>query len=299
MARVLASLVTILGLFGSSASLLAHVIGKDDRTNLNDAEENQFAAVGKVHCQDPHDRNLEYWTTGTLVGDQRTVFTSGHFGVKPRSRDYPTHIFPVEHCEFRIYAPHGGRFPDGYSYKRFAIVSGQRAAPPEAYIDYKADRADWAVLSLQGSGVDASLAPAIKVRLATMDQLVDQPDTFMVAYHDRSKAIDADVRVLSPRCAIRRDRRSHDDTWFLLNCDTNKGSSGGLVFAEDASGEPVAIGYATSDGLAKERDRNNYGQPFNGEARSKIPGADSPFLPKPEDQASQTAQRKPPHTLFD
>ncbi|MCB2064003.1 MAG: hypothetical protein KDE25_11235 [Novosphingobium sp.] len=283
MHRAFACLASLFALIGQSATLQAHVIGKDDRSYLSHAEEERFAGVGKVHCDDPTDPDLDYWTTGTLVGDQKTVFTNGHFGVKPASRRSEPHIFPVEHCEFRIYAPHGGKFADGYAYKRFAIASAQRAQPPEAYIDYKADREDWAVLTLSGAGVDAASARALTVRQASMDELVEEPDSFLIAYHDKVKGIDPDARVISPGCAVRKDRRASDDTWFLLDCDTNKGSSGGLIFAKDATGEHVALGFATSDGLAKENDHSNYGQPFTADVRGRIPGANIPFVPTPKD----------------
>ncbi len=283
MRRAFASLALIFALIGQPAKLEAHVIGKDDRTYLNDEEETRFSAIGKVFCRDPSDPNLKHWTTGTLVGDQTTVFTSGHFGVRPQSRKRGAHIFPLEHCEFRIYAPDGGKFSDGYAYKRFAIAGATRAQPPDSYVDYKADRADWAIITLSGSGVGASLARPINVRTASLDQLVAEPEAFLIAYHDGIERIDPDQRVRSPDCAIRRDSRSSDDSWFLLSCDTNKGSSGGLIFARDASDELVALGFATADRLAKSRDRNNYGQPFTPDVLALIPSAAIPFTPKPQD----------------
>lgn len=249
-----ASRLIVLCVFASVAHLpaLARIVGADDRVALPPPLEAPFSGVGRLVCRDPGSGE-RFSTTATLVGNRSTLVAAGHYGqVQMPGRST---VIPVEYCAFELRSLEGRR------------VFGSLVAPqPVARFSARAQpdplTPDWAVLKLQ-TPAPLSVSPII-VRPTTAGHLTRRSDVFMVSYHSRPEAF-AKTKRYSPACKPLPVRG--EPLVFRHSCDTESGSSGGLLYIMTAAG-PRAVGI--NHGSATDRDWN-YGQVISSEMIGHLP----------------------------
>ena len=225
-------------------------MGADERASLAASLEAPLSGVGRLVCRDPATGD-RFASTATLVGDRSTLLTTGHFS-RVRTGGSVA-VIPVEYCAFELRSAQGVRVfgsllaPDPVA--RFS--AGEEPSPFTP---------DWAILKLR-TPAPAAAAPVL-VRPMKAEELASRPDAFMVSY--QSFPVETSRKKLhSPRC----NPMPVDGAplVFSHSCDTESGSSGGLVFIATTSG-PRAVGM--NHGSAVER---NYGQLINAEMLRNLP----------------------------
>ncbi len=229
---------------------LAKVVGEDERASLAADLEAPLSGVGRIVCRDPA-TGERYASTATLVGDHSTVLTTGHF----RRVQTPSHtaVIPVEFCAFELRSAAGAR------------VFGSLVGPsPIARFTVRAEpnplTPDWAILKLHTPAPPA-VSPVI-VRPMEAKELARRSDAFMVSYHSFPEATSRTKR-FSPKCKPLPVRGA--PLVFSHTCDTEAGSSGGLLYIKTVTG-PRAVGM--NHGSSAER---NYGQIISGEMLRNLP----------------------------
>ena len=219
----------------------ARIVGADDRAALPPLLEAPFSGVGRLVCRDPGSGE-RFSTTATLVGNRSTLVAAGHYGrVQMPGRST---VIAIEYCAFELRSGDGRR------------VFGSLVAPqPVARFSARAEpdplTPDWAVLKLR-TPAPLSVSPII-VRPTRARDLTRRSDVFMVSYHSRPEAL-ARTKLYSPAC--KPSPVQDEPLVFRHSCDTESGSSGGLLYIMTAAG-PRAIGI--NHGSATDRDWN-YGQ---------------------------------------
>jgi hypothetical protein len=248
-----ALLVPLCAVIASSmhASAPARIVGADDRSPLPARLEAPFSGVGRLVCRDPESGN-RFATTATLVGNRSTVVAVGHFGrVQMPGRSI---VIAAEYCAFELRSGDGKR-----------LFGSLLASPPVARFSARAEpdprTPDWAILKLQTPAPEA-VSPVI-VRPTKAGDL-GRPDVFMVSYHSMPEAL-ARTKRYSPACKPAPVRG--EPLVFRHSCDTESGSSGGLLYIMTAAG-PRAVGI--NHGSATDRNWN-YGQIISKEMVGHLP----------------------------
>jgi hypothetical protein len=231
---------------------LARIVGADDRRLLPPPLEAPFSGVGRLVCRDPVSGE-RFSTTATLVGDRSTLVAAGHYGrVQMPGRST---VIAIEYCAFELRSVDGKR------------VFGSLVAPqPVTRFSARAEpdplTPDWAILKLR-TAAPLSVSPII-VRPMEASKLARRSDVFMVSYHSRPEAL-ARTKRYSPACKPLPVRGQ--PLVFRHSCDTESGSSGGLLYIMTPAG-PRAIGI--NHGSATERNWN-YGQVISSEMIGHLP----------------------------
>lgn len=228
----------------------ARIVGADDRASLASNLEAPLSGVGRLVCRDPATGD-RFASTATLVGDRSTLLTTGHFSrVRTRGREA---VIPLEYCAFELRSAEGGR-TFGSLLAPGPVARFSPGAEPSPFTP------DWAILKLM-TPAPAAATPAT-VRPMKAEELAGRPDAFMVSY--QSFPIETSrTKLHSPRCNPMPVRGA--PLVFSHSCDSEAGSSGGLVFIATRSG-PRAIGM--NHGSAVER---NYGQLISAEMLRNLP----------------------------
>ncbi len=229
---------------------MAKVVGEDERASLAADLEAPFSGVGRIVCRDPA-TGERYASTATLVGDRATVLTTGHFR-RVQKPGY-TALIPIDFCAFELRSAAGAR------------IFGSLVAPsPIARFTVRAEpnplTPDWAVVKLHNPAPQG-VSP-VMVRPMEAKELARRSDAFMVSYHSFPEAM-ARTKRYSPRCKPLPVRGA--PLVFSHTCDTEPGSSGGLLYIRTATG-PRAVGM--NHGSSDER---NYGQIISSEMLRNLP----------------------------
>ena len=228
----------------------ARVVGADQRVPLPASLEAHFSGVGRLVCRDP-DTGNRFSTTATLVGNRSTVLAAGHFGHVERGGRQSA-IAP-EYCAFELRSSDGTRyFGSLLAPQPVARFSQSREPDPST--------PDWAIIKLR-EAAPASAAPVV-VRAAGARDMSAR--VFMVSYHSSPDA-QARQKRYSPECTP--SPVAGKPLLFRHRCDTESGSSGGLLFVMTAAG-PRAV--AINHGSATERDWN-YAQAIGSEIVRHLP----------------------------
>ncbi len=235
---------------GSFGPATAKVVGEDERASLAADLEAPFSGVGRIVCRDPA-TGERYASTATLVGDRATVLTTGHFR-QVQTPSY-TAVIPIDFCAFELRSAAGAR------------VFGSFVGPsPVARFTARAEpnplTPDWAILKLHTPAPPA-VSP-LMVRPMGAKELARRSDAFMVSYHSFPEA-NSRTKRYSPRCKPLPVPGA--PLVFSHTCDTESGSSGGLLYIKTASG-PRAVGM--NHGSSAER---NYGQIISREMLRNLP----------------------------
>ena len=252
--RAAASRLIALSVLASVAAVpaLARIVGSDDRAALPPSLEAPFAGVGRLVCRDP-ESGERFSTTATLVGNRSTLVAAGHYGrVQMAGR---SKVIAVEYCAFELRSVDGKR------------IFGSLVAPqPVARFSARAEpdplTPDWAILKLL-TAAPPSVSPIIVRPVKTAD-LSRRSDIFMVSYHSSPEAL-ARTKRYSPACKPLPVRG--EPLVFRHSCDTESGSSGGLLFIMTGAG-PRAVGI--NHGSATDRDWN-YGQVISSDMIGHLP----------------------------
>jgi hypothetical protein len=231
---------------------LARIVGPDDRAALPPRLEASFSGVGRLVCRDP-ESGERFSTTATLVGNRSTLVAAGHYGrVQMPGRST---VIAIEYCAFELRSVDGRR------------VFGSLVAPqPVARFSARAQpdplTPDWAILKLQNAA-PLSVSPIV-VRPMKAADLTRRLDVFMVSYHSRPEVL-ARTKRYSPQCRPMPVRG--EPLVFRHSCDTESGSSGGLLYIMTRAG-PRAVGI--NHGSATDRDWN-YGQVISSDMIGHLP----------------------------
>ena len=249
-----ASRLVALCVLGSAAHLpaVARIVGADDRAALPPPLEVPFSGVGRLVCRDPGSGE-RFSTTATVVGDRSTLVAAGHYG-RVQTPGRSTFI-AIEYCAFELRSADGKR------------VFGSLVAPqPVARFSARAEpdplTPDWAILKLR-TPAPSSVSPII-VRPTEAVDLTRRSDIFMVSYHSRPEAL-ARTKLYSPACRPLPVRG--EPLVFRHSCDTESGSSGGLLYIMTRAG-PRAVGI--NHGSATDRNWN-YGQVISSDMIGHLP----------------------------
>jgi V8-like Glu-specific endopeptidase len=230
----------------------ARIVGPDDRSALAAGLETELSGVGRLICRDPGSGN-RFASTATLVGNRSTVLTTGHFasvsinGIKV--------VIPTDYCAFELRSADGIRFyaspivPNPIS--RFRAQEQPDPLTP-----------DWAIVKLRTEAPDWVTPVLLKPLKA--EELRRSANSFLVGYHSVPEAMALRKRY-SPSC--RPTPIAGSLLVFRHSCDTESGSSGGLIYMSTDKG-PRAIGM--NHGSATERNWN-YGQMIGGELARNLP----------------------------
>jgi hypothetical protein len=232
-------------------------MGADNRVPLAANLEAPFSGVGRLVCRDPASGE-RFASTATLVGDRSTLLTTGHFS-RVQTPSYTTTI-PIDYCAFELRSADGQRV--------FASPVGRGAGGRFTARDEPSPfTPDWAILKLATPAPPSASPTRLKPMSAA--ELARRPDAFMVSYHSVPESA-ARTKSYSPGCTPMPVRR--EPLVFSHSCDTESGSSGGLVYIATPSG-PRAVGI--NHGSAIER---NYGQILTAEMLRSLPreAVDSP-----------------------
>ena len=254
--RATASRLIALCVFASVAQLPApaRIVGADDRAALPPPLEAPFSGVGRLVCRDPGSGE-RFSTTATLVGNRSTLVAAGHFArVQMPGRSA---IIAIEYCAFELRSADGRR------------VFGSLVAPqPVARFSARSQpdplTPDWAILKLR-TPAPLSVSPII-VRPIKAGDLTRRSNVFMVGYHSRPEAL-ARTKRYSPACKPLPVRG--EPLVFRHSCDTESGSSGGLLYIMTPVG-PRAVGI--NHGSATDREWN-YGQVISSDMIGHLPEA--------------------------
>ncbi|MDP8912087.1 MAG: hypothetical protein M3N39_00755 [Pseudomonadota bacterium] len=231
---------------------IARIVGADDRAALPPLLEAPFSGVGRLVCRDP-ESGERFSTTATLVGNRSTLVAAGHYGrVQMPGRST---VIAIEYCAFELRSVDGRR------------VFGSLVAPqPVARFSARAQpdplTPDWAILKLR-TPAPLSVSPII-VRPTRAGDLTRRSDVFMVSYHSQPEAL-ARTKRYSPGCKPLPVRG--EPLVFRHSCDTESGSSGGLLYIMTPAG-PRAVGI--NHGSATDRDWN-YGQVISRDMIGHLP----------------------------
>jgi V8-like Glu-specific endopeptidase len=231
---------------------MARIVGADDRSAVAADAEAQFSAVGRLVCRDPVSGN-RFASTATLVGNRSTVLTAGHFAtvtVQGARIEIPT-----EYCAFELRSAEGARF---YG----SLIAPGPVARFHAREQPNPLTPDWAILKLRTPAPDV-IAP-ILLKPIKAEELRRRADSFMVSYHSVPDRLALKKRY-SPSCKPAPIAGS--PLVFRHSCDTESGSSGGLIYVQTEKG-PRAIGM--NHGSATERNWN-YAQIIGGELVRNLP----------------------------
>jgi hypothetical protein len=228
----------------------ARVVGADERGPLPAGLEAQFSGVGRLVCRDPETGN-RFSTTATLVGNRSTVLAAGHFGHVERGGRQSA-IAP-EYCAFELRSSDGKRFFG-------SLLAPQPVARFSQSREPDPSTPDWAIIKLRDAA-PASAAPVV-VRPARARDMSAR--VFMVSYHSSPDALARQKRY-SPDCTP--SPVAGKPLLFRHRCDTESGSSGGLLFIMTGAG-PRAV--AINHGSATERDWN-YAQAIGSEIARHLP----------------------------
>ena len=228
----------------------ARIVGGNNRAPLPTELEAPFSGVGRIVCRDPASGN-RFSSTATLVGDRSTLLAVGHFR-RTQSPDYKA-VIPIDYCAFELRSADGTR------------LFGSMLAPhPVARFSPREQPSpltpDWAILKLRTPAPE-SVLPA-RVQPMKADELARRSDAFLVGYHSFPEEA-ANRKQHSPQCKPLAVRDA--PLVFSHSCDTELGSSGGLVYVNTPQG-PRAVGM--NHGSAIER---NYGQIIGGELLRHLP----------------------------
>ncbi len=229
---------------------IAKVVGEDERASLAADLEAPFSGVGRIVCRDPA-TGERYASTATLVGDHATVLTTGHFR-RVQTPCY-TAVIPIDFCAFELRSAAGARifgsFVGASPVARFTVRAEPNPLTP-----------DWAILKLHIPAPRA-VSPVMVLPMKAKE-LAGRSDAFMVSYHSFPEATSRTKRY-SPQCKPLPVRGA--PLVFSHICDTESGSSGGLLYIKTATG-PRAVGM--NHGSSVER---NYGQVIGGEMLRNLP----------------------------
>ena len=209
-----------------------------------------FSGVGRLVCRDPASGN-RFSSTATLVGDRSTLLAAGHFQ-RTRPSDHEA-IIPIDYCAFELRSADGRRLFGSLLAPQWVARFSPREQPSPL-------TPDWAVLKLQTAAPDSALPVLVKPMKA--EELARRPDAFLVGYHSFPEAA-AKTKHHSPQCKPLAVPGA--PLVFSHTCDTEFGSSGGLVYVSTPRG-PRAVGI--NHGAATER---NYGQIIGGEMLRHLP----------------------------
>lgn len=236
----------------ASVPAAARIVGADERAPLPLGLDAAFSGVGRLVCRDPQTGN-RFSTTATLVGNRSTLLAAGHFGHVPEGgRDGA--IAP-EYCAFELRSRDGKRFFASLLAPRPIARFSRRSAPDPS-------TPDWAVIRL-ATPAPASAAPVL-VRPTGLRDIAAKGGVFMIGYHSSPEGLAGRKRI-SPGCMP--SPILSEPLLFRHSCDTEPGSSGGLLFVMKPDG-PRAI--AINHGSATDRDWN-YAQPIGSEIARHLP----------------------------
>jgi V8-like Glu-specific endopeptidase len=229
----------------------ARIVGTDERRQLSAELEGRFSGVGRLVCRDPASGN-RFASTATLVGNRSTLLTTGHFSNV--SVGGSKVIIPVEYCAFELRSTDGVRFYGSLIQPNPVARFREREQPDPL-------TPDWAVLKLR-TPAPASVSPLVLKPMSAGE--LKRGDTFMVSYHSSPEHMALRKRY-SPSC--RPAAVAGSPLVFRHSCDTESGSSGGLIFLSTDKG-PRAIGM--NHGSATDRSWN-YGQIISIEMARNLP----------------------------
>jgi V8-like Glu-specific endopeptidase len=230
----------------------ARVVGADDRTALAANLETQLSGVGRLVCRDPAS-GKRFSSTATLVGNRSTLLTTGHFATV--AIDGAKVVIPTDYCAFELRSAEGSRF-----YGSMIAPNPVARFRPRELPDPMTP--DWAIVKLRDPA-PASVAPVI-LKAVKADELRRRADSFLVSYHSLPDEMALRKRY-SPSC--RPVAVAGSALVFRHSCDTESGSSGGLIFVSTDKG-PRAIGM--NHGSATDREWN-YAQIIGGELARNLP----------------------------
>jgi V8-like Glu-specific endopeptidase len=230
----------------------ARIVGPDERTALAADLETQLSGVGRLVCRDPAS-GKRFASTATVVGNRSTLLTTGHFATV--TVNGAKVVIPTDYCAFELRSAEGTRFygsliaPDPVA--RFRPREQPDPLTP-----------DWAIVKLR-SPVPVEVAPVL-LRPINAKELSGRPDSFMVSYHSAPDHLALRKRY-SPSCKPAPVQGS--SLVFRHSCDTESGSSGGLIYVRTGRG-PRAIGM--NHGSATDRNWN-YGQMIGEDLARNLP----------------------------
>jgi V8-like Glu-specific endopeptidase len=252
--RAAASRLIAIGVLASLAPVtaLARIVGADDRTALPNRLEAPLSGVGRLVCRDP-ESGERFSTTATLVGNRSTLLAAGHYGrVQMPGR---SSMISIEYCAFELRSADGRRLFG-------SLVTPQSVARFSARAQPDPLTPDWAILKLR-TAAPAFVSPILMRPIAAGD-LSRRSNVFMVSYHSRPEAL-ARLKRYSPAC--KPLPVSGEPLVFRHSCDTEAGSSGGLLYINPAAG-PRAVGI--NHGSATDREWN-YGQVISSDMIGHLP----------------------------
>ncbi len=208
--------------------------------------------MGRLVCRDPGSGE-RFSTTATLVGNRSTLVAAGHYGrVQTPGRST---VIAVEYCAFELRSTDGRRVFGSLVAPQLVARFSARAQPDPL-------TPDWAILKLRDPA-PPSVSPII-MRPMRAGDLTRRTDIFMVSYHSRPEAL-ARTKLHSPACKPMPVRG--EPLVFRHSCDTESGSSGGLLYIMTPAG-PRAVGI--NHGSATDRDWN-YGQVISKDMIGHLP----------------------------
>jgi V8-like Glu-specific endopeptidase len=230
----------------------ARVVGLDERRALAAGLETEYSGVGRLVCRDPAS-GKRFASTATLVGNRSTLLTTGHFAtVAIRGSRV---VIPTDYCAFELRTADGSRF---YG----SLIAPNPVARFRAREQPGPLTPDWAIVKLR-TPAPAWVAPVL-LKPIEAKELGRRADSFMVSYHSVPDAMALRKRY-SPSC--RPAAIAGSPLVFRHSCDTEPGSSGGLIFVSTARG-PRAIGMNHGSATNKEW---NYGQLIGAELARNLP----------------------------
>jgi V8-like Glu-specific endopeptidase len=231
---------------------LARIVGADERSALAADLETQLSGVGRIVCRDPASGN-RFASTATLVGNRSTLLTTGHFATVSVAGSKV--VIPTEYCAFELRSADGARFYGSLIAPNPVARFRDREQPDPL-------TPDWAIVKLRTPAPD-SVSPVL-LKPIKAEALSRRTDTFMVGYHSVPNEMALRKRY-SPSCSPTPVAGS--PLVFRHSCDTESGSSGGLIYVRTEKG-PRAVGM--NHGSATERNWN-YGQIIGGELARNLP----------------------------
>jgi hypothetical protein len=230
----------------------ARIVGPDERSALAAGLESELSGVGRLVCRDPAS-GKRFASTATLVGNRSTLLTTGHFATV--AIEGAKVVIPTDYCAFELRTAEGSRFY-GSPIAPHPVARFRAREQPDPLTP------DWAIVKLR-TPAPASVAPVL-LKPIKADELRRRTDSFMVSYHSLPDEMALRKR-FSPSC--KPAPVSGSPLVFRHSCDTEPGSSGGLIFVSTDKG-PRAIGM--NHGSATDREWN-YGQLIGAELARNLP----------------------------
>jgi hypothetical protein len=237
---------------GVQVPAAARIVGADERSALAADMEKQLSGVGRIVCRDPAS-GRRFASTATLVGNRSTLLTTGHFATV--AVNGAKVVIPTEYCGFELRSAEGERF---YG----SLIAPDPVARFQAREQPDPLTPDWAIVKLR-SPAPESVMPVL-LRPLKPGELSRRKDTFLVSYHSVPDHLALRKR-FSPSC--KPSPVAGSALVFRHSCDTESGSSGGLIYMRTGDGlRAVGMNHGSAT------DRNwNYGQIIGGELARSLP----------------------------